>query len=74
MRVTEIRAWIRGRSLSDVLNNSTVQLARRGVLRRLMPKVAGLHGNGSVQRISIDTMCAHAHPRPRVGVPLCCPR
>lgn len=49
---------IRGRSLADVLNATSVQPARsptsRGVLRGLIRKVAGLSGAGVVRRVRVD--------------------
>ena len=51
---------IRGRSLADVLESSTVSPARsvsnRSVLRSLIRKVAGLGGRGRFRRISEDSI------------------
>jgi hypothetical protein len=51
---------IKGRSLSDVLNQTTVHSIRspsnRNLLRKLIRKVAGLSSAGAVRRLRIDTM------------------
>lgn len=53
---------IRGRSLADVLKPSVVAASRppsrRGILRGLIRRVAGLNGKGAVRRLQTDTMTA----------------
>jgi len=60
---------IRGRSLADVLNSSTVQSRRpassRATLRSLIRKVAGLSSAGDIRRIRTDAVLA---PTPIPGL------
>ena len=61
---------IKGRSLADVLNQTTVRSTRspsnRNLLRTLIRKVAGLKGPGAQRRRAIDTMEAPT-PIPNLG-------
>lgn len=61
---------IRGRSLADVLKQTTTQSTRghsnRSLLRGLIRKVAGLKGSGAVRRLAMDTMDALT-PIPSLG-------